>query len=161
VAGDPLDAGSIAGAVPLNRPPWVGSYVGLPFSDDGLTRSGLHCWGLVRLVLMEQAGLEVPSYGESSAADLLDAARHFRDGPCNDLWPKAVEPFRPFDVVLMTAMETVNGATHRLPAHCGVMCSETEVLHIWRETHSVIMARDHPRIRHKIIGTYRHRDLQA
>lgn len=159
MAVDKVDAGPFAGAVQVNAPSWLGSYVGLPFKSDGLTRGGLHCWGLVRLVLAEQAKVDVPSYGGDSADDLLAAARHFRDGTGNaETWSKVDQP-RLFDVVLMTAMEQVDGVQRRLPAHCGIAISPTHLLHVWEATASVVMAREHPRVRFRILGFYRHRAL--
>lgn len=144
----------------MKRPPWIGQYVGLPFSDNGLTRSGLHCWGLVRIVLMEHAAItDLPTYGESSAADIIAAARHFRDDSAGECWAPVTEP-RLFDVLLMTAMYETDGVLRRLPGHCGVMISASEVLHIWRETDSVIMRTDHHLIRNKKLGFYRHRTLK-
>lgn len=144
----------------MSFPSWLNRYVGIPFKQDGLTREGLHCWGLVRLVYAEQLGIELESYGENSADDLLAAAKHFRDGPQSETWV-AAPAVRSFDCVLMSAMELVNGVTRRLPAHCGIAVSSTHLLHVWKETASVVMPLDHPRIRFKILGAFRHRDQLA
>jgi cell wall-associated NlpC family hydrolase len=45
-------------------PPWVDSYVGIPFKAMGRDRSGLGCWGLIYLVYREQFGRDVPAYTE-------------------------------------------------------------------------------------------------
>ncbi len=46
-------------------PPWVNSYVGIPFKAMGRSRDGLGCWGLVYLVYREQFGKLVPAYSEN------------------------------------------------------------------------------------------------
>ncbi|MFC7455456.1 C40 family peptidase, partial [Insolitispirillum peregrinum] len=57
-------------------PAWAAEYIGLPFSDHGRTRDGVDCWGLVRLVLAEQFGFDVPShdgsYRQTTDRDDLD-----------------------------------------------------------------------------------------
>lgn len=136
---------------------WVARYVGIPFKTDGLTRAGLHCWGLVRLVILEQHGIELPPYGEQSAADLVAAARFFRGDAAREPWTKVATP-KAFDVALMTAMGG-EGPPRVMAGHCGVMIDETNVLHVWEATNAVQMSLLHPRIRHKVLGFYRHRDL--
>lgn len=134
---------------------WVSSYVGLPFKERGLTRDGLHCWGLVRLVLAEQRGIELPSYGEQSAADLVAAARFFRRDSRRDPWAKVDTP-REFDVALMSAMSE-EPRPRVMEGHCGVMIDATTVLHVWSATHAVQMRLSHYLIRHRVLGFYRHK----
>mgnify|MGYP002778561451 CR=1 FL=1 len=43
---------------------WLAPYIGLPFLPHGRTREGLDCWGLVRLVLAEHFGKQLPSYAD-------------------------------------------------------------------------------------------------
>ena len=41
---------------------WSADYIGLPWQVGGLTRDGIACWGLARLVYAEQLGIAVPDY---------------------------------------------------------------------------------------------------
>ncbi len=43
-------------------PEWASQYVGLPYATHGRSRSGVDCWGLVRLVQEEQLGALWPPY---------------------------------------------------------------------------------------------------
>lgn len=42
-------------------PIWAGRYIGLPFTEHGRDRGGIDCWGLARLVLLEQFDISLPS----------------------------------------------------------------------------------------------------
>lgn len=153
-------AGTIAASRSEPHQPWASRYVGIPFAEDGLTRAGCHCWGLVRLVLAEQCGIaDLPTYGEHSAADLIAAARFFRGEPLGDPWIKVDRP-QAFDVVLMTAMAG-QGRPSVVAGHCGVMVDAQTVLHVWEATAAVLMGLSHHLIRHKVLGFYRHRALTA
>lgn len=147
-----IDARTLAGVVSMSTA-WLSKYVGIPFSETGLTAAGCHCWGLVRLVLSQEADVDVPSYGEHSAADLVAAARRMNAPP--PVWTRVNTP-RMFDVVLMTAMDKQHG---RLVAHAGIMSSNFDVLHVWRATDAVNMPITHPRVRAKIVGFFRHARL--
>jgi cell wall-associated NlpC family hydrolase len=45
-------------------PDWVAAYIGLPFQEKGRDRTGLDCYGLVRLIYTELYGIELPSYSD-------------------------------------------------------------------------------------------------
>jgi hypothetical protein len=134
---------------------WAAKYVGIPFVDGGCSYAGCSCWGLVRMVLQNERGIELPSYGEIYASDLLAAARRIRHDSISGTWLNVVTP-KPFDVAVMYAM---HGEKEKVIGHVGVMSSETDLLHVWKETDAVNMSVTHPRVRYKIVGFYRHRDL--
>lgn len=157
MAFDPVDQRQAAGAVPLSVPAWVGRYIGIPFADDGHGMQGCNCWGLCHLVLKYERRIETPTFGETSAGELIAAARHFRSNAADlALW-RSVDTPREFDICLMTAM--TDDCKHRLPGHVGIMISGHRVLHVWEATAACHMPVDHPRLRHRILSYHRHRDL--
>lgn len=58
---------------------WAAPYIGLPFKPLGRDWEGCDCWGLFRLVYLEQFGIELPRYDEGYAgtdrADFADIKR--------------------------------------------------------------------------------------
>lgn len=138
-------------------PRWAERYVGIPYADNADTLSAASCWGLCRLVLRERAGLaDLPVYWSEN---LLDVARHFQaarqEAPP---WRIPDRPPQALDCVLMTSM-TGSRAQYRVIGHVGIMVSSTHLLHVWRETDSVIMPLTHPRVAPKIVQHMRHIQL--
>jgi hypothetical protein len=134
----------------------VAGYVGLPFLDGGRDAKGCDCWGLVRLVLAEVAGIEVPSYGEISALDLSKVACEIDSGVASETWVRALVP-QSLDVVVMFARSREE--RRRRLAHCGVMVDSSRVLHIEANTDSVVVPVTHGSVKFRTFGYFRHRDL--
>lgn len=155
-----IDAGTPSRPVSVRH--WADRYVGIPFVDGGCSLSGCSCWGLVRLVLANECLIDVPPYGELSAAELVKAAKRIPKIAAADPWISVVGRPRSFDVALMTAMAEEDGPnprTFRVPGHVGIMSSDTQLLHVWIATDAVNMPIDSPYVRSKILGFYRHRLL--
>lgn len=130
---------------------WAEQYIGLPYLDRGMTRDGIGCWGLVRMVLAERAGVDVPPYGELSGRVLGQIARGQLPDNISPQW-LAVQPAvaRALDVVVM------RGAGR---FHSGILVSEDRMLHIENHTDSVIVPRDHFSVAGRVVGLFRHKDL--
>lgn len=129
---------------------WAAPYVGLPFVDGGRTMTGVDCWGLVRLVLWRERRVDVPTYGEISALDLVARARAFRSRQAERPWQVVdVEP-EPFDVVLICAPD------RPVIAHVGIMTDGCNFLHVERASDSVITPVSHLLYRDRILGYRRH-----
>ncbi|MBN9078182.1 MAG: hypothetical protein BGN87_06195 [Rhizobiales bacterium 65-79] len=131
-------------------------YVGVPFRDGGRDQAGWDCWGLVRFAHWDEAGVELPSYGEISAADLLSAARAMREGAQDEIWRRVTDlPRRRMDVVLMRRL----GDSGRAPVHVGILADERRMLHVEEAADTHLVPLDHPTVRPRILDFFRHRDL--
>lgn len=133
----------------------LSAYIGLPFEDCGRDRNGLDCWGLVRLVLREQWGIEVPSWhtdyadpDERAAISTLIEAR--KDGA----WlPVAPGQTQAGDVVLLRWGRHV--------CHVGILVEPRVMLHIQRGFDAALERLDSPVWVHKVHSFWRHKDLEA
>lgn len=124
-------------------PIWAGHYIGLPFREHGRTRDGLDCWGLVRLVLGEQFGFDVPSlsgdYSRTTDADAISRviAREALEWRCV---PASREDCGDVIVLRMRGQ----------PMHVGLVLGDSYMLHVERGINSAIerytSARWHARI---------------
>lgn len=132
------------------------SYVGIPFVDGGRDRAGCDCWGLVRLVFQEKAGIELPSYGEIGAHELMAISRELCRGMIDQTWQRVDrEPRHGLDVAVMKRLDKAGA----VPVHVGVMLDARRLLHVEVETDSVIIPANHPSIASRLIGFYRHRGV--
>jgi cell wall-associated NlpC family hydrolase len=133
-------------------PIWAGRYIGLPFRDHGRDRSGLDCWGLVRLVMGEQFGIALPSLsGEYEHTLALDAISGVieRQIPAWDAVPAGEE--RCGDVIILRL--------HGQPLHVGIVLGDAHMLHVEARIDSAIERYDQTRWKDRIYGFYRHRPL--
>jgi len=135
---------------------WAGRYIGLPFTAGGRTRDeGVDCYGLVRLVLGEVYGAELPRYS---------LMWHGRDD-----WPR-----------LTAALEAGARDWHRVPRervrvgdvvllaiagkalHLGLVVDTRPLwmLHIGEGFNAALERLDGPLWRHRVTAFYRWVDVQ-
>lgn len=136
---------------------WEHRYVGLPFADGGEQNfaSGVHCWGLVRLVLANECGIDVPVYGELSAKDMVKVARRIGAESNGDPWVAVLAHcIREFDVAVMTPADGRNR-----PGHVGIVCGGDHLLHITEGTAAVKLPLSHWSVKGRVLGFRRHRLL--
>ena len=125
---------------------WADAYVGTPFGDAA---GELTCWALVRRVYADRLGIDLPSYGEISAFDLLRIARAMARGK-DDGW-RTVSPPQDLDVCLMRGPQ--GGAS---VLHVGVMAGPRHLLHVEAATAAVLVPIAHFSVAGRILG-YRRR----
>lgn len=144
----------------MTAPAWVEPYLLIPYRDGGRDHAGADCWGLVRLVLAECAGVQVESYGEISATEMVAIARNARRVTAAGPW-RPVETPREFDVLLMAGrFETQDGTPRRAAVHIGVMISATHILHTESECGPAVAALDDAGVRFRALRPlYRHESL--
>ncbi len=127
---------------------WTTNYVGLPFAAHGRTRAGVDCWGLVRLVLAEKRGLQLPDYGNGYAdsEDRSSVPSAIRTG-LRDGWHQLERP-EPGALVVFV----IGG----LPMHCGVVVTSTRFMHVLRGIDVALERLDAAAWVRRIDGFYRH-----
>ncbi len=129
-------------------------YIGLPYVKKGRTLEGFDCYGLVYLAYKMDLAIELPSYGEISADDLLATSRNLEEGAKLDIWSDvAHKDIQPYDVV---AMRKVGG---KVLSHCGLVVSKTHLIHSLKTTDCAIVALDDFTIRERIACFRRHKKL--
>lgn len=130
---------------------WWNDYIGIPYAEKGRDKSGLDCWGLVRLVYKEQFNIDIPSFvtdyesdNSSRIAELISIGKEH--------WSKVVQP-AVGDVILLR----ISG----LFMHVGVVISPNEFLHVREGRDSVIERFDSPMWRHRVEGFYKYTEQTA
>jgi cell wall-associated NlpC family hydrolase len=133
-------------------PLWAGRYIGLPFRDHGRDRSGLDCWGLVRLVLSEQFGCMLPSFAQeyphSRATEKISDVI-LREIPLWDAVQAGAE--RAGDVIVLRLCGK--------PLHVGTVLGDAHMLHIESGINSAIERYDGTRWKDRVFGFYRYRKV--
>ena len=130
-------------------PIWAGRYIGLPFRDHGRDRTGLDCWGLVRLVMGEQFDVALPSLSQEYEHTL------------------ALDDISGVIQRQITAWQTITQGTekcgdvivlrlHGQPLHVGLVLGDRQMLHVEARIDSAIERYDSARWRNRIFGFYRH-----
>jgi cell wall-associated NlpC family hydrolase len=128
---------------------WSTQYLDLPWLEKGRTRAGIDCFGLVRLVLAEQCGAELPAFDEAYMSTheraQIEAAIA---GEVVDLATRVPLPsVREFDVLELL--------DHGRPTHLGIVTAPLRVLHIPRGGTSEMPRWDRGELAGKVVGAWR------
>ena len=148
-------------------PAWVADYVGLPFRERGRDRDGCDCYGLVRLIWRERAGLELPDYLDSyeatSEGEAISAAiegeLHTED------WRRVEAGIeRLFDAVLIRMFFTDDAGIRRgAGTHCGMVVAPGVLIHVGKGINASLgfYRRDRLKWERRVAGFFRHAALEA
>lgn len=142
----------------MSARPWPEAYVGLPWRALGRDRAGLDCWGLVRLVMIEQRGIELPPWDTVSPGDTarirgaVDAG--LADGPWLAAAPAGV---REFDFAMMRGVASGRRGPISADIHFGIVAPGGTVLHMIEDCGAVLQPI--AVLRHRISAFHRHREL--
>lgn len=130
----------------------INRYVGIPQADHGRGFDGCDCWGLCRLILSEQCGLDLPSYAEgyTSATERDEIALLLAEAEFSGVWLAVSRP-REFDLVTFR----VQGQR----AHLGLMVDAKRFIHIHGRDAAKIVRLDHERWAQRVLGFFRHEAL--
>lgn len=137
----------------ITPPTWTADYIGLPFKEKGRDRSGVDCWGLVRLVLGEQWGIALPSYTDHYACALerKEIARLIagEKGAWRDVGRGAE---RPGDVLLIRQVGD--------ECHVGLVVAPGLMLHVEAGIDAALERYDGLKWRPRVVGIYRWAGLE-
>ena len=126
---------------------WVQEYIGIPFQSGGRDRRGLDCYGLIRLVLMEQYGCQLPLLDGKydNALNLYDTSPLFFQQ-----LPILTEKIAGPQERALALLEM-----HQLPCHLGLFCGGESIIHSRAGVGVVAERLDSRRLPGKIVGWYR------
>ena len=131
---------------------WAKNYVGLPFVERGRSREGCDCWGLIRLVFLEQFSIELPDYLEfyesTLDGDAIDAALRRESARSNDWTKIRMCDLEAGDVLLARAQGKL--------WHTAVYVGGDLMLHVERGKDAVIESICSRGWEHRIQGAWRH-----
>lgn len=133
---------------------WANKYIGIPFRWRGADRTGVDCYGLVRMVYRDEFHVAIPSLDDEEAdsfirpqgrAGLIDSERS------RGYWRHVDEgDLEHGDVVLLRLQG--------FPAHLGLYVGHGKMLHADERGASCIERTDSPLWRNRIMGYFRYQE---
>lgn len=139
-------------------PSWAGRYIGIPFTDRGRSAVGCDCYGLVRIVLADQAGITLPEFGGcGQITDKAEQADLIADSKKTMRWlPVEQGKERPFDVLLIDGVyKSASGEFKSAPLHMGVVVARGWTLHTREATDSRLERYDVRPLASSVSGIFR------
>ena len=129
---------------------WSRRYIGIPYRDRGRHPStGLDCWGLARVVYLEQLAIILPSYTEEySSSEESSEVDALIENRCDGVaWSKVTDP-QPFDLLIFRV--------GRYSTHVGIALDCRQMLHIQGDDQAKIETHTSKKYASRLMGIYRH-----
>lgn len=123
---------------------WANSYIGIQFH-------ALKCWALVVRVYQEQLRIQLPTYGEISAENLIAVARQMRRDSSLYPWFPVLGPTKEFDVATMVPRDGGQDITH-----VGIVVGNTHILHTEEAAACVCVPKSDSSIKYRLREYKRH-----
>ncbi len=126
---------------------WAGLYVGIPFKSGGRDKSGLDCYGLVRLVYAEQFDAILPDLRDlyQNALDTNETAPIYKKyAPL--LRGEKMERPKPGDAAVILE--------RGLPTHLGIYAGGGFILHVTRHFGTILQRTTNPNLKGRVEGYY-------
>ena len=133
-------------------PIWAGHYIGLPFAEHGRDRSGLDCWGLVRLVMTEQFGLALPSF-------VRDYDRTTQVARISALIEREAAGWRGLRAGEEALGDVIVLRLRGQPMHVGLVLGDSQMLHVECGVDSAIESYAGARWQMRVHGFYRYKNF--
>lgn len=156
-------------------PAWAAKYSRVPFVDRGLSFSGVHCAGLIRLAFKQEHGIGLPEAGMVGAAEVIRAQRVLRRTKALPPWScvAAIEAretgadfvkrvaagrvLRAFDVAVMLRSDPVRGRL--VEGHVGLMIDWRTMIHTEAHCGTIKQRITGAAVSWRATGFYRHEAL--
>jgi cell wall-associated NlpC family hydrolase len=133
-----------------------GKYVGIPFLERGRSSTGCDCWGLIRLILLQEFSLFIPSLCHLylTTSDVRKIEQVYRDAPERNYWRRIeTRDANPGDLIVLR----LGGHA----CHFGVYIGDMRFIHTHAGIDSCIESLDSIRWRTKIVEVLRHRSIDG
>lgn len=126
---------------------WVKNYIGIPFVSAGRTKEGCDCYGLVRLVLLNEYSITLPELSNDyeNALNLRETSRLFSQ-QLPVLTAEKIPAPEEKAVVIITE--------HGRSCHIGIVAGDGYILHTGAKTDAVCQRSTHPNLCGRIEGYY-------
>lgn len=129
---------------------WSDRYIGIPFEASGRSTRGCDCWGLARLVYVQELQVALPSH----AGDYTD---DFQPGEIEALLKgRHLAPWSPVDADDLNPFDLLLFRLGRFETHIGIAIEPHLMLHMARDDQAKIESRNDARWKSRFVGAYRH-----